>query len=373
MLKEIYIDNYRRFLNTKINFGKTVLIAGKNGTGKTSFVALLEKIKRFIVNTDSTGHIAELVSVNDVPRWQKADRGTAETHFMLTFKINEAIYVYELKIQYNLTESKCRILCEKLSIAGAVAYDFMLEKNENEAVVITDDHRQFSYGVDWSHSGLGIASRVNSNIRQFIAEINTHLCVFILAPDALDAPDYKTNRADTTELLSSGGNFSHWYATMLTRNIEVAADVLASYKDFIKNIDRAFINDKTGEFTISEKSEGKQKFEIGFSELSTGQQKLCIYYALFKMLPDGATLVFDEFENHLSPAELQPLYDIAQHEQDERDLQIILVSHHHKTLNWYHDAALVFSLSGMPAHSKTDAFNPDSVGATLEQYLEDEQ
>ncbi|GHT82095.1 hypothetical protein FACS1894137_00340 [Spirochaetia bacterium] len=366
MLKEIYIDNYRRFLNAKISFGRTVLIAGKNGTGKTSLVALLEKIKRFIVNTDSTGHIAELVSVNDIPRWQKADRGTAETHFILTFDTDEAIYAYELKIQYNLAESKCRVLCEKLILAGNAVYEFILEKKENEAVVMTDDNRQFTYGVDWSHSGLVIASRVNSKIRQFITEINTHLCVFILAPDD------KTPGTVTAELSLSGNNFSRWYAAMLTRNIEVAADVLVSYKNFIKNIDRAFINDKTGEFTISEQSEGKQKFEIGFSELSTGQQKLCIYYALFKMLPDGATLVFDEFENHLSPAELQPLYDLAQSEQDERDLQIILVSHHHKTLNWYHDAALVFSLSGTPAHSKIDVFNPDTAGATLEQYLEDE-
>jgi ABC-type transporter Mla maintaining outer membrane lipid asymmetry ATPase subunit MlaF len=91
------------------------------------------------------------------------------------------------------------------------------------------------------------------------------------------------------------------------------------------------------------------------------------------MLPEGSTLVIDEFENHLSPAELQPLYDLVQAQQDSCDFQIIIVSHHQKTLNWYHDNALIFSLNGTPAHIKTDEFKPDDYGTTLVQYIEKEQ
>ncbi|MDR0881153.1 MAG: ATP-binding protein, partial [Candidatus Adiutrix sp.] len=358
MLKDIYIDNYRRFINSKIVFGETALIAGKNGAGKTTLVSLLAKIKRFIINTDSTGHIDGLVTFADLPHWRKSDRGRAETHFILTFSVSGTIYTYELKIQHNFLELKGRISHEKLSIASDVLYEYDSVKEKNTSYVTTDDGREFSYGVDWNHSGLLVASRVCSKIRNFIEAISNEFHIFILAPDS------PARDKDSSQLDISGNNFSQWYSKMLQRDIEVANGVLNSYKDFLPNVGRAFISDK-GEFTISEKAEGKQQFEIAFSELSTGQQKLCIYYAIFKMLPDASTLVLDEFENHLSPAELQPLYDLAQKEQDERDLQIILVSHHHKTLNWYHDSALVFSLSGLPAHSKIDRYDPDDSCLTL--------
>jgi AAA15 family ATPase/GTPase len=364
MLKEIYIDNYRRFLNSKITFGETVLIAGKNGTGKTTLVELLDKIKRFIVNADSTGYVGELVSVADLPRWQKTNFGQFETHFILDFSIgpNDEMFRYELKIRYFMQILKCCICLEQLSINGEVIYGFELEKNENKATASTDYNQDIAYYVDWAHSGLLIAGRVNGKIQEFIEEVKNKLYVFTLAPDSV------IKKTNTTELDISGNNFSRWYSTMLTQNIETAANVLNSYKEFLSNVGRVFINDK-GEFTISEKAEGKRVFDIGFSELSAGQQKLCIYYALFKMLPDGSTLIFDEFENHLSPAELQPLYDLAQTEQDERDLQIILASHHRKTLNWYHDSAFVFSLSGLPAHCKIDKFDADNSGVSLEDFI----
>jgi predicted ATPase len=364
MLKDIYIDNYRRFLNTKISFGETALIAGKNGSGKTTLVSLLNKIKRFIINTDSTGHLDELITIADLPRWQKSDRGQAETHVILTFSMGEddTLYTYELKIQHNFLELKCHISFEKLSIVSDVLYKYDFTKDRDTSYVTTDDGRKFSYGVDWKHSGLLVASRVSSKIRKFINAINNEFHVFILAPDS------PVQNKDNTQLDISGNNFSQWYSKMLKSDIEVAHNVLNSYNNFLPNFGRAFISDK-GEFTISEKAEGKQHFEIAFSELSIGQQKLSIYYALFKMLPDASILVFDEFENHLSPAELQPLYDLVQKEQDERDLQIILVSHHHKTLNWYHDSAFVFSLSGFPAHSKIDKFDSDNSIITLEEFI----
>jgi predicted ATPase len=112
--------------------------------------------------------------------------------------------------------------------------------------------------------------------------------------------------------------------------------------------------DNNNEFIIEETGLEKSLFDIRFSELSTSQKKLCIYYAIFKLFPENSTFIFDEFENHLSPDELQPLYDMMQTQQDERDDQIIWVSHHDKTINWYHESSIEFSLSGLSAHVKVD-------------------
>jgi predicted ATPase len=358
MLKEIYIDKYRRFINQKIEFSETMLIMGKNGTGKTTLLELIGRLKRFIINNDNTGHINEFFRAEDIPRWLKDDYGQAMSQFELKYTAgkneNGAEFFYKLKTQFSQKDSKCRIYSEQLIVDNEVIYSSVLE--DDEANIKTDDNRNFVYALDWQHSGLLTAGRVSRRIRAFIQEIENHLYVFSLEPDKVGGES-----AGPDSLTVSGDNFSWWYSNMLTQDIEAASGVLKSYREFLQNCKRAFIDKNTGEFTIDEDMGENKSFQIRFSELSVGQKKLCIYYALFKMLPPGSVFLFDEFENHLSPAELQPLYDTLQNQQDERDFQIILVSHHEKTINWYHDSALGFSLSGVPAHIKVDQVDNSGV------------
>lgn len=324
-----------------------MLIAGKNGAGKTTLMELVYRLKRFIINNDSTGHINELVTVEDLPRWLKSDYGQPVTHIALAYDSDDYQFQYDLAIQHSLKDAKRRVYSEKLYANDELVYASDVENDR--ADVKTDDSRNFVYPLDWSHSGLLVAARVNKKIRAFIHDIERRLFVFSLEPG-------RSGEADSSlgALTITGNNFSWWYSNMLTQDIEMASEVLKSYRDFLPNCKRTFIDKNTGEFTIEESSGDNRGFEIKFSELSMGQKKLCIYYALFKMLPPGSVFLFDEFENHLSPAELHPLYDMMQEQQKEKGFQIILVSHHHETVNWYYDSALVFSLSGIPAHIKAD-------------------
>jgi ABC-type molybdenum transport system ATPase subunit/photorepair protein PhrA len=347
MLKEIYIDNFRRFINQRIEFSETMLIKGRNGTGKTTLIDLIRRLKRFIINSDSTGYVGQLFTVKDVTRWLSADYGQAQTNIELKVQTDGGEYVYKLKIQLSQKDGKVRIFSEQLLIDGETIY--ISDIGGDNAHVKTDDGRDFIYAFDWHHSGLLTASRVSKRIRMFLDEIEHHIHAFILEPDTIPADE-----GQPESLAFTGHNFSQWYSKMLTRDIEAASGVLKSYREFLPNCKRVFL-DNNNEFTIEEMGSDKDVFNIRFSELSTGQKKLCIYYAIFKLFPEKSTFIFDEFENHLSPNELQPLYDMMQIQQDERDDQIILVSHHDRTINWYHESALDFSLSGLPAHVKVDA------------------
>jgi predicted ATPase len=345
MLKEIYIDNFRRFINQRIEFSETMLIKGKNGTGKTTLIEIIHRLKRFIVNNDNTGHVSALFTLEDVPRWLSGDDGQVMAQMELKIQAGSSEYAYKLKIQFNLKEQKVRIYSEELTINDESIY--VSDISDDNVHVRKDDGRDFIYGFDWHHSGLLISARVSKKIRAFVDEVERRIYAFILEPDRPHAED---NQSES--LSFSGYNFSRWYSNMLTRDIESASNVLKSYRDFLPNCKRVFI-DKANEFAIEETGADKS-FEIRFSELSVGQKKLCIYYAMFKLIPANSTFLFDEFENHLSPGELQPLYDMLQTQQDEKEYQVILVSHHDKTINWYHESSLEFSLSGLPAHVKVD-------------------
>jgi predicted ATPase len=342
MLKKIAIKNYRRFLDETIDFDDTVLIAGKNGAGKSSFVELIYKIKRFITNEGQGGYVESLMSSLDLPRWNISEFGQAETSFALVWECADGVFEWELTIQYNLKSLKCRVIVERLTYNSDTLYDFNLERDD--AQVISDDKRVFLYPVDWSHGNLRLAGRVNSKIRFFISEINDKLFAHSITPEIM--------KDEGGGFDFHGKNFSKWFSDKLTQDIEAMNAVLQLYKSFMPYCVRTSISPPNGEIIINERKGANATFELRFSELSAGQKKLCVYYALLKTAPAGATIVLDEFENHLAPIELIPLYQLVQEEQESNDLQIIIVSHHSKTLNWYNDAAKIFTLIGEPAHIK---------------------
>ena len=349
MLKKINVKNYRRFEDVTIDLDDVVLIVGKNGTGKSSFVELLYKLREFILSDGKSTLVESLVSLLDLPRWKKSEYGNEETTFSIIWECDENTFQWDLTTQYNMRDLKCRVILEQLRHGSSILYSYEIELNN--AKVYSDNNKEFEYPVDWSHSNLRLASRVNSNIRLFLEEMKKILPFYIVSEGMQDGVE---------DLDFRGNNFSKWFSGILKQDIEAVSSLLRSYKDFLPNCVRTSILDKTEELIIYERGGLKGDFHLRFSELSAGQKKLCIYYALFKLAPKGAVLVFDEFENHLSPVELIPLYQLIQEEKEVKDLQVIIVSHHHKTLNWYNDVALIFTLAGEPARVKILEKDEDS-------------
>ncbi|MDR2376255.1 MAG: ATP-binding protein [Treponema sp.] len=124
MLKEIYIDNFRRFTNQRIVFSECLLIRSKNGTGKTALIDLIQKLKNFIVNSDSTNHVSELFTLEDVPRWFSGDYGQVMTQMELKIQADANEYVYKFKTQLSLKDQKIRIYSEQLLMNVVFKYAY---------------------------------------------------------------------------------------------------------------------------------------------------------------------------------------------------------------------------------------------------------
>lgn len=67
MLKRLYIDNFRCFVNFEIVFQNTELLLGGNGAGKSSVFAVIRKIQDFVLYH---AQVVEMFTTKELTRWQ---------------------------------------------------------------------------------------------------------------------------------------------------------------------------------------------------------------------------------------------------------------------------------------------------------------
>ena len=336
MLKRIYIDGFRHFKNFTLNFkAPHTLLCGLNGTGKTTVVEIISRLQVFILGISS---INSLYCGDNIPRWEETSFGefVATLNFMVT--IEEDSFEYELSIKYNVKETICRVEQETLRLNAIILYT----SKHGDALVRTNDLKDIEYPIDCNISGLQLASRQNNYIKQFLIYVQKNIFALSINPFT----DFSESKENKDFLALDCNNFSAWYEELLNNNI---ASVVRSF-DYIKPFIKGFKQFSHPLASFSNKTlfvdlQNKDTYQLLFNELSHGQKILCILYLVFHTCPENSVICIDEFENFLSPVELQPLYNLIQDIYEEKNVQCILVSHHQKTLNWFQDSAFILSYS----------------------------
>ncbi|MDR2869257.1 MAG: AAA family ATPase [Deferribacteraceae bacterium] len=359
MIEKLYINNYRNFVNCTIDFNKDfTLLCGKNGTGKTAIAELIYKLTSFITDSMSASN---LVSYNDLPRWN-IEKENNQADIELTIQTSSGLFKYSINIAYTKENNAhtSYIAAESLSFSDIFLYQF--DGAEEKVSMLTDDKGELQYPSNNTRSNLQLAAKSNSKIKNFFHYCKTQ--VYSLSFIGNSSKFFATDR------LSFGGDdFQVWYSAILPKKTRQIAQTIKEYEDFIPNLEDVIVGDMS-ELVFIEKN-STDSYKINFRELSTGQQKLCIYYFLLNIAEKGSTIILDELESHLSPAELYPLYHKMQTVADERDVQFIIISHNPKTLNWYHKEAIVFSTTGVPTFVRAEQFDYKNAQSSLFEYVGD--
>ena len=82
------------------------------------------------------------------------------------------------------------------------------------------------------------------------------------------------------------------------------------------------------------RSQSGKSLDLPFSDLSEGQRVLiALYVLLYCAVDENATLLIDEPDNFIALAEIQPWLLQLLERVDERNAQVILVSHHPELLD----------------------------------------
>src|SRR5882672_10154977 len=117
MLQRLYIHNFRCLENFELPISghSSVLLIGKNGSGKTTVGLALEILQRIARGTNRVG---ELVKPKDLT----SRRQEVPMRFEITVELHARIYEYTIAFELPLDFKELRVLEEKLSFDGKPVY-----------------------------------------------------------------------------------------------------------------------------------------------------------------------------------------------------------------------------------------------------------
>lgn len=324
MIERLYIDNFRCFVNCTINFQRTTLLVGPNGTGKSTVFDVANKLKQFVADA---GPASDIFSPSDLTSWQQLD----DQKFELDLRSNAGVYRYVLAVQHAADRRRCRVVNESLTLQDKPLFSF----SEGQLQLYNDRHEAGpSFTFDWNRSGLATiyARPDNTKLTEFKQRLASILfarpCPPMMSGDSLE---------ETEVLAEHSENFASWYRFVQRQDISRQLDLFRELEQTIEGFHSMKLEgpaDSTVTMRVAFKSGGGKPSSFRFNQLSDGQKQLIVLYTLSHGLADENRILFlDEPDNYVALREVQPwltgLIDAAGRSIE----QAILVSHHPEVID----------------------------------------
>jgi AAA15 family ATPase/GTPase len=117
MLKKIYVDNFRCLVNFEVTLGDIALFLGHNGSGKSSVLDVLYRLKQLV--SGDVRDVNLLFPQETLSRWYESD----EQKFELAVEGPiGAVFEYRLVVDHDRSQNRCRVVEEKLMADGKFLY-----------------------------------------------------------------------------------------------------------------------------------------------------------------------------------------------------------------------------------------------------------
>ena len=137
MIQRLYIHNYRCFENLDLNFSdqSSVLVLGKNGTGKSSLGSALRILQDI---AKGSNRIRQFLKLEDFAQ----NRTDVPIRIEVSVELDGKIYEYSIAFEFPEGFREPRVKDEKLMFDGAVVYSRQEAQVELAATSV-------SFLVDW--------------------------------------------------------------------------------------------------------------------------------------------------------------------------------------------------------------------------------
>jgi predicted ATPase len=350
MLKRLYIDNFRCFVNFEYKPERKQLLLGANGSGKSSLLDAILFVKWFIEGGES--------------RFTQSTRTRSQDRPLQVFEIeallDEKTFEYRLEIRYAPESQRPSITVERLKVAGSPVFELV----DGEIHFFPNEGTQAT-ALPWetNDSALHLAQFSNLYVRRFVAWIKTLHC-FQIDPYPGEMDETADGEDEVPEHDLS--NLAPWYRHLLQEEPENNARFLSALKETLTGFQSMWltaVDDGVKKLRAQFASQRKEGTRYSISELSDGQRMLIgLYMVLHFVIAKGQTVILDEPDNFVSLREIQPWLLSAEQAVEESKGQLILISHHPEILNqWAQEYGLRF-FREENGHVRTEKFKTDYDG-----------
>jgi predicted ATPase len=333
MIERVYIDNYKCFVNFEIQLQAIQLILGGNGSGKTTFFDVLETIRDFLTDGNTT---SESFPTNTLTAWDK--RRTQK--FELAIKGNDGIYQYRLVIEHEPKGTQIRIADEELRFNERMLYQF----DGKSAHLFRDDGSAGPvYPLEPRRSGIPTIPERQDNA--LLSGFRRHIeRIYIFSPD----PFRMTGQSDAEVPRPDRRlhQLASWLRHLSQESYDAYTEIQKSLKEGVLDGFLGFNLAKAGETSRVLKFDFQyearsmdwttaQKFSLNFDQLSDGQRNLvALFTVLHSAVAADTTLCVDEPDNFLALREIQPwLVELIDRTRSTAG-QCFLISHHPELMNY---------------------------------------
>lgn len=328
MLTRIYIDNYKCFSNFEWHPSKLVLLAGRNGSGKSALLEVLGGITgMFWLSTNLAWHFPS----TSLTRWDQRKEQRVE----LEVTTPEGEFLYELRVDHARAKGKVVVSQERLYRNGHPLVEFDGRETtlyRDDGTVISKTPMDGSRPVTPTIPSLDDTSKVTA-FRAAMAR------AWWIRPDVRVLVGSARGEREAPSL--GLDDFVAWYRRASGDAIKL--NVLMEYlkplfKDFLGlRLDATGRDERTLQAVFQGLAIGGKKgaqLTFDFDELSDGQRLLIALYALLAFGPvqDGL-LCLDEPDNYLALEEIEPWLKELEAAVEEGDGQVFLASHNSEVIN----------------------------------------
>ncbi len=328
MLKRVYIDNYRCFVNFELELGSYQLVMGLNGTGKSTLLGVLESLRSLLIEG---APLSEVFPQNTRTRWQTLPTQT----FELGVELDGDRYDLLLQMDIWGSPGRTRIIREDVSCNGHPVFSFV----SGEVNLFNERfERKVQYPFDWFRSALSTQESrpENKKLMRFKGWLASVYCLRIDPKGMVGRTEKETSRPS-----SDMDDFASWYRHLTQENGGAAGELqslLRSVLPGFESLDSRLVGGEVRMLSARFEpvpSVPKSGFSVGFEELSDGQRALICMYALLIFLVEGSTCLFiDEPENFVALPELQPWLQRLGDRIEDRGGQVTLFSHHPEMIDY---------------------------------------
>jgi predicted ATPase len=328
-MRRLYVHNFRCLENFELPVSgqSSLLLIGKNGSGKTTVGLALEVLQKIARGTNRVG---DLVKPKDLSR----GRADVPMRFEIEVELEGQTYGYGIAFEFPMGFKELRVLEEKLTVGGKPVYTREVAQVQ---VARTGREKEASFHIDWHLVALPIIQQQSSRDPSFVFKQWLARMLILRPAPSLILGDSKE---ETLEPNLQVADFGAWFSGLLAYAPSAYSKIdeyLKQVMPDLKDIKNPVVGTDSRSLVV-QFSNDQGSVSLPFADLSDGE-KCFMICALVLAANDAYGPVFcfwDEPDNYLALSEVGH-FVLALRKAFQSGGQFMATSHNAETIRRFSD------------------------------------